>query len=148
MGKRPTVLFVCTHNSARSQMAEALLRRAGGEFFEAHSAGLKPTAIHPYTYQVMKEIGIDLEAEGQRSKGLVEEYFDKRVHVGYLITVCQQAEAECPTYPGVSVRQYWELEDPVAYAGSEEEKLARFRAVRDEIAARVQAFIAAERGQP
>ncbi len=147
MAKRPKVLFVCTHNSARSQMAEAFLRRYGADFFEAHSAGLHPGEIHPYTYQVMREVGIDLAAEGHRSKGLIEEYFIRQVHVGYLITVCQRAEAECPTYPGVSVRQYWEIEDPVAFQGSEEEKLARFRAVRDEIEARVKAFIAAEKSR-
>ncbi len=145
MKKRPKVLFLCTHNSARSQMAEAFLRHYGGEFFEAHSAGLNPRAIHPYTYQVMQEVGIDLAAEGHRSKELIEEYFKPKVHIGYLITVCQRAEAECPSYPGVSVRYYWEIEDPAAATGSEEEKLARFRAVRDEIAGRVKAFIAAER---
>jgi arsenate reductase len=140
--KKPRVLFLCTHNSARSQMAEAFLRRDGEEHFEAHSAGLEPTEIHPLTYRVMREVGIDLEAEGHWCKGLIEEYLNKKVHLGYLITVCSNAEAKCPIYPGVSVREYWGLEDPAAFEGSDEAKLTKFREVRDQIAAKVKAFVA------
>ncbi len=139
---KPRVLFLCTHNSARSQMAEAFLRRDGGGHFEAHSAGLEPTEIHPLTYRVMREVGIDLEAEGHWCKGLIEEYLRKQVHLGYLITVCSNAEAKCPIYPGVSVREYWGFEDPAAFEGSDEAKLAKFRDIRDQIAAKVETFIA------
>jgi arsenate reductase (thioredoxin) len=142
MNKRPRVLFLCTHNSARSQMAEAFLRRYGQESFEAHSAGLEPDELNPMAIQVMQEAGIDLLLKGHRSKGL-DEYFLK-VHIGYLITVCENAEARCPTFPGVGVREYWGFEDPAAYAGTPEEKLAKFRHVRDQIEERVRAFIAAE----
>lgn len=107
MSNKPRALFLCTHNSARSQMAEAFLRKYGSDRFEAHSAGLEPAEIHPMTLQVMSEVGIDLLGNGQRSKGL-DEYLMK-VHVGYLITVCANAEAQCPIFPGVSVREDWGL---------------------------------------
>ncbi len=144
MSRKPRVLFLCTHNSARSQMAEAFLRRYGGHRFEAHSAGLEPASIHPLALRAMQEVGVDLEAEGHRSKGLIEEYFDQRVHIGYLITVCSRAEEKCPIYPGVSVREYWGFEDPAAFEGSEEAQLEKFREIRDLIEERVHAFIAAE----
>lgn len=146
MSDKKRVLFLCTQNSARSQMAEAFLRRYGNDVFEVHSAGLEPAPIHPYTYQVMKEVGIDLAAEGHRSKSLIEEYFDKHVHLGYLITVCSNAEAKCPTYPWGGVREYWGFEDPAAFAGTPEAQLAKFREVRDQIAARVRVFIEEEGG--
>ena len=142
MNKKPRVLFLCTQNSARSQMAEAFLRKYGGEHFEAHSAGLEPSEIHPLTYKVMQEVGFNLETDGQHSKGLIEEYLEKKVHIGYLITVCSKAEKNCPTYPGVSLREYWGLEDPAALEGPEEERLAKFRKVRDQIETYVKAFIA------
>jgi arsenate reductase len=142
--KKPAVLFLCTHNSARSQMAEAFLRKYGNAYFAAHSAGLEPTEIHPMTYRVMQEIGIDLDAKGHYVKGLIEEYFEKQVHIGYLITVCSNAEQKCPIYPGVSVREYWDLEDPAAFEGTDEEVLAKFREIRDQIMARVKAFITQE----
>ena len=142
MNKKPRVLFLCTHNSARSQMAEAFLRRYGHEYFEAHSAGLEPDELHPTTVQVMREAGFDLLAEGHRSKGL-DEYFLK-MHIGYLITVCENAEAKCPILPGVGVREYWGFEDPAAYAGTAEQKLAKFREIRDRIEERVRTFIAVE----
>jgi arsenate reductase len=133
------VLFLCTGNSARSQMAEAFLRRCAGDRFEAYSAGLEPRGIHPYTRQVMEEIGIDLS--GQRSKD-VTEYMGK-VHFGYLITVCENAEKNCPRiFPGVGKRLHWALEDPAAFDGSEEEKLRKFRQVRDQIDRRIQEWLA------
>jgi len=138
------VLFLCSQNSARSQMAEAFLRLYGGERFEAHSAGLEPAPIHPYTLQVMAEVGIDLVAAGHRAKSLIEEYFDKQVYLGYLITVCSNAEAKCPIYPWGGVREYWGFEDPAAFVGTPEEQLAKFREVRDQIAARVKAFVEQE----
>ncbi len=132
------VLFLCTGNTARSQMAEAFLRRYGGENFEAYSAGLKPSVINPYTVRVMGEAGIDLS--GHRSKGFKE--FLGKVNFTYLITVCSEAEEDCPTtFPGVSHRLEWRFEDPAAFEGPEEEKLKIFRQVRDQIEAQVKVWI-------
>ena len=142
MAKKPRVLFLCTHNSARSQMAEAFLREYGGDFFEAYSAGLEPEPIHPLTVRVMKEVGFDLLDLGHRPKALDE--FLMKKHVGYLITVCANAEEKCPTYPFVSVREYWGFDDPAAFEGTEVEQLAKFREIRDEIEDKVRAFIARE----
>ena len=135
------VLFLCTGNSARSQMAEALLRKLASERFEAFSAGLEPKGINPYTRQVMEEVGIDLA--GQRSKD-VTEYLGK-VNFGYLITVCAHPEKNCPTtFLGVSNRSHWSLEDPAAFQGSDEQTLAKFREVRDDIDKRMQAWLASQ----
>jgi len=124
------VLFLCTGNSARSQMAEAFLRKYGGDEFEAYSAGLEPKAMHPYTNRVMEEVGVNLS--GQYSKH-VKEYMGK-IHFGYLITVCDEADKNCPTaFPGVSQRINWSFEDPTAFLGTDEEKLTKFREVRDQI---------------
>jgi arsenate reductase len=132
------VLFLCTGNTARSQMAEAFLRKFGGDRFEAYSAGLEPSAINPYTLRVMEELGYDLD--GQYSKDCMV-YLGK-MHFGYLITVCAHAEANCPsTWPGVSERLHWDFEDPASFAGTEEETLAKFREVRDEISDRIQAWL-------
>ncbi len=136
---RKKVLFLCTGNSARSQMAEAILRQRAGEHFEAHSAGLEPKGIHPYTVRVLEEAGYD--PGGQRSKD-VTEYLGKQ-HFGYVITLCSHAEAHCPTaLVGVSRRLHWPIEDPAAFEGSEEEALEKFRQARDEIAARIDAWLA------
>jgi arsenate reductase len=132
------VLFLCTHNTARSQMAEAWLRKMAGDRFEAFSAGTEPREINPYTKQVMAEVGLDLR--NQRSKSIVE--FLGRMTVGYLIIVCEKVEENCPiTFPGFMYRLFWPFEDPVAFAGSEEAKLAKFREVRDKIAARLQLWL-------
>lgn len=136
--RKTKVLFLCTGNSARSQMAEAILRRRAGDRFEVHSAGLEPKGINPFTVRVMEEWGYDLS--GQRAKD-VSEYLGK-VHFGYLITVCAHAEQHCPTtFLGVSERIHWPIDDPVAFEGSEEETLEKFRQVRDEIAARIEAWV-------
>lgn len=133
------VLFLCTGNSCRSQMAEAFLRLYGSDQFEAFSAGLQPTEINPFTYKVMAELGLDLA--GQRSKG-VDEFLGKELFQ-YLITVCDDADKNCPTvWPGVSQRLHWSFEDPAKFEGSEEERLAKFRAVRDQIQHRVQEWVA------
>ena len=133
------VLFLCSGNSARSQMAEAFLRAYGGGRFEAYSAGLEPKGMHPLTISVMAEIGIDIS--NQRSKG-IEEYLGK-LHFQTLITVCDQADKNCPSvWPGVVQRLHWSFEDPVAAQGSEEERLTAFRRVRDQIGARVQEWAA------
>ncbi len=133
------VLFLCTGNTARSQMAEAFLRTLAGDRFEAHSAGLDPSVINPMTTVAMAEKGIPLE--GQRSKS-VDEYLG-RVHFGYLVTVCARAEESCPrVFPGVGRRLFWDLEDPASAAGTPQERLEAFRRVRDEIEARVRSLIA------
>ena len=140
MNERKTkVLFLCTGNSARSQMAEAYLRHYGGDRFEAFSAGLRPSGINPYTQRVMAEASVSLD--GQWSKD-VKEYLG-RASFGYLITVCCPAEENCPrTFLGVSRRLHWGLEDPAAFAGDEAATLAKFRDVRDEIEALVLSWIA------
>lgn len=135
------VLFLCTGNSARSQMAEAFLRKYGGDQFEAHSAGLEPKGMNPFTVKVMQEVGIDVS--GQKSKGF-DEYLGK-VLFQYLITVCDQAEKNCPsTWPGISKREHWSFEDPAAFEGSNEAKLSKFRQVRDQIEARINEWVASQ----
>jgi arsenate reductase len=132
------VLFLCTGNSARSQMAEAFLRTYAAGALEAHSAGLEPKGINPLTVQVMDEVGIDIS--GQRSKG-IDTYLGK-VLFQYLITLCDDADRNCPTvWPGVNVRLHWSFEDPAKFEGIREEKLARFREIRDLIEARVKAWV-------
>jgi len=136
---RKRVLIVCTGNSARSQMAEGLLRRLGGEGFEVASAGIRPTPVRPEAVAVMKELGIDIS--GHRSKSVQEfagQPFD------YVITVCDSAREACPVFPGAAKTLHWSFEDPAAAAGSEEERLAVFRRVRDQIAERLRQFLAAE----
>jgi arsenate reductase (thioredoxin) len=125
---------LCTHNSARSQMAEGLLRRLAGDRFESHSAGTEATHVRPLAIRAMDEIGVDIS--GQESKTLdryLEEPFD------YVITVCDDANEACPFFPGASNRLHWSFEDPSRAEGSEEERLAVFRSVRDRIRDRVQA---------
>jgi arsenate reductase len=139
---KPKVLFLCTGNSARSQMAEAFLRHYGGDTFEAYSAGLEPKGINPYTVRVMTERGIDIS--GQRSKDVME--YLGQMSFAHLITVCSNAETRCPTTAmGIAQRQHWPLDDPAAATGSDEEILAKFRQVRDQIDAKIQAWLAVER---
>lgn len=130
------VLFVCTGNSARSIMAEALLRRRGGAAFEAHSAGTEPRGVNPLTLHVLAEVGID--ASTVRSKSVVEylgESFD------YVITVCDQARQVCPVFPGEHESLHWGFEDPAGAEGSEEERLAVFRRVLVQLGERITVFI-------
>jgi arsenate reductase len=131
------VLFLCTGNSARSQMAEGFVRKYGGDHFEVYSAGLEPKGINPYTVRVMNEVGIDLS--GQWSKS-ISEYWMKKTF-GYVITVCSRAEQNCPIFPGITTRLHWLFDDPAECGGSEEECLARFREVRDQIDQRVRAWV-------
>ncbi len=132
------VLFLCTGNSARSQMAEAYLRKYGGDAFEVYSAGLAPAGIHPLTRQVLDEAGVGME--GQYSKD-VSEYLGK-MHFGYLITLCADADRNCPTtFPGVGQRMHWAFDDPAKVSGSDAEKLEQFRRVRDEIATRIRDWV-------
>ena len=135
---KPRVLFLCTGNSARSQIAEAFLRKYAGDIFETHSAGLEPKGVNPLTVKVMEEAGIDIS--DQASKG-VETYLGK-THFQYLITVCDDADQNCPTvWPGVNTRLHWSFKDPTKFTGSHEEKLARFREVRDLIQERIQQWV-------
>ena len=133
--KSPQVLFLCSHNTARSQMAEALLKKHAGDRFEVYSAGYEPTDINPFTRQVMKEVGLDLG--GQHAKG-VKEYLGK-INFAYVIIVCDRAEKTCPTaFPSISrQRLFWPFEDPVSLEGTDEEKLAKFREIRDQIDRRI-----------
>lgn len=138
--EKQRVLFLCTGNSARSQMAEAFLRIHGGDRFEAYSAGLEPKGVNPLTTKVMQEAGVDIS--GQSSKG-VDKYLGK-VLFQYLITLCDDAEKNCPTvWPGVNRRLHWAFDDPAAATGTDEEKLAKFREVRDGIEQMIQEWLAA-----
>jgi len=127
------VLFLCTHNSARSQMAEGLLRRLGGDRFEAHSAGTEATGVRPLAIQAMAELGIDISK--QTSKTLdpyVDQGFD------YVVTVCDDANESCPIFPNATHRLHWSLPDPSKATGNEAERLAVYRKVRDGLRARIQ----------
>ena len=129
---RKRVLFLCTHNSARSQMAEGFLRALGGDRFEVQSAGTEETRVHPLAIRVMDERGIDISRHTSKLyDGLMETPWD------YLITVCDAANEHCPFIPGVDKRLHWSFEDPSRGTGTEEERLATFRKVRDQIEARI-----------
>jgi len=140
--ERTSVLFVCTHNSARSILAEALLRHKGGDRYEAFSAGTQPGQIRPYALQVLAEAGIPTEGLHSKSVG---EYVDHRFD--FVITVCDRARQECPVFPGAGERLHWGYDDPSAVEGSEEEKLAAYRRVFTLISARLDLFLAVERRQ-
>jgi arsenate reductase (thioredoxin) len=133
VGDRVRVLFLCTHNSARSQMAEGLLRQLAGDRFEVMSAGTEATHIRPLAIRAMDEIGIDIS--GQESKTL-DRYLDEPFD--YVITVCDDANEACPFFPGAANRLHWSFEDPSRVEGSEEERLAVFRSVRDQIRERIE----------
>ncbi len=133
VGDRARVLFLCTHNSARSQMAEGLLRHLAGNGFEVHSAGTEATLVRPLAIRAMEELGIDIS--GQESKTL-DAYLDQPFD--YVITVCDDANEACPFFPGARNRLHWSFEDPSRAGGSEEERLALFRRVRDEIRERIE----------
>ena len=122
------VLFLCTGNSARSQMAEGYLRHAAGERYEAVSAGIAPQGLNPLAVEAMREIGIDISAH--RSKD-ASEFLG--LSIPYVVTVCDHAKEHCPIFPGTYTHMHWSLEDPAAAAGSREEKLVVFRRVRDQI---------------
>ena len=127
---RVKVLFLCTGNSARSQMAEAFLKKWGGDRYDAYSAGTEPKGINPYTDRVMEEVGASLSAQYSKH---IREYMGK-VHFGYVITLCDEAEKSCPAiFPGMGQRLHWSFEDPAAFVGSDDERLAKFRKVRDQI---------------
>lgn len=131
------VLFVCTHNSARSQMAEGLLRARASHLFEAMSAGTEAGQVHPLAVAAMAEIGIDISGHRAKSvEDVMAEPFD------CVVTVCDQARESCPVFPGAAQRIHWSFPDPSAVHGSESERLEAFRAVRDEMAERIEGLVA------
>jgi arsenate reductase (thioredoxin) len=137
--ERRRVLFLCTHNSARSQMAEGLLRHLAGDRFEVYSAGTEATSVRPEAIAAMAELGVDIS--GQESETLdryLGESFD------YVVTVCDDANEACPVFPGAKSRLHWSFRDPSRATGSDEERLEVFRAVRDEILGRIERELVSE----
>jgi arsenate reductase len=134
------VLFVCVHNSARSQMAEAYLNKLGGNRFEVLSAGIEPGTLNPLAVEVMKEAGIDIS--GNKTKSVFEFYSQGKLF-DYVISVCDEASAQrCPIFPGIKVRNiHWSFSDPASFEGTHEEQLAQTRGVRDSIEMAVKAFV-------
>lgn len=130
---KPRVLFLCTGNSARSQMAEGLLREMAGERFEVLSAGTNPVGANPLAIEAMQEIGIDISKH--RSKD-VKEFLGKPIE--YVVTVCDRARESCPIFPGTYKFLSWSLDDPAAVTGTKEEKLQAFRRIRDEISRNIE----------
>ncbi len=137
------VLFICVHNSARSQMAEAYLNHLAGDMFIAESAGLEPGILNPYVVKVMKEEGIDISKNKTKS---VFDFYKLGKLFDYVITVCdRQAEEQCPVFPGITKRLHWEFSDPSKFTGNEEEILDKVRKVRDEIKNTIVEFIKSEK---
>lgn len=138
---KTNVLFVCLHNSARSQMAEAFLNSLAGDKFFAESAGLEAGTINPYVVEVMKEVGIDIS---QNKTDSVFEFFKQGRLYAYVIAVCDAANAErCPIFPGICSRINWSFPNPAEFKGPDEEILAETRKVRDLIKAEIEKFIVA-----
>ena len=135
--RKQKVLFICVHNSARSQMAAALLNQTCSEFFEAQSAGLEPGTINPLVVEALHELGIDISKTTQR----VFDVWESGQIFQFVVTVCSEAEAEgCPILPGVTTRLHWSFDDPSKFTGTHEERLERTRRVRDEIRAKIDSF--------
>lgn len=133
------VLFVCIHNSARSQMAEAYVNRLAAGTLAAQSAGLTPGKLNPVVVSLMKEVGIDISGHGTKS---VEDFIKRKELFDYVITVCDEASAErCPAFPGKAKKLHWGFEDPSSFKGTEDEKIARTRVIRDQIKAKVSQWI-------
>lgn len=137
--KKQKVLFLCVHNSARSQMAEAFLNAMGGDEFEAESAGFEPGEINPYAIKAMAEVGIDISSNTSKA---VFDLLKKGAHYSYVITVCDESVDErCPVFPGVTHRLKWSFENPADFSGTDEEKLAKTRVVRDKIRQKIIEFL-------
>jgi arsenate reductase (thioredoxin) len=134
------VLFMCIHNSGRSQIAEAFLNKLGGDKFEAESAGLEPGNLNPLVVKAMQEAGIDI------SKNLTKDVFDffkQGKQFDYVITVCDEASGEkCPFFPGMKSKIHWSFEDPSSFQGTDDEKMLKVRVVRDDIKKKIEGFIA------
>lgn len=138
MTKKQKVLFICVHNSARSQMAEAWLNHFCGEQFEAESAGLSPGTLNPLAVKVMQEVGIDISHKKTQA---VFDLVKAGKMYAYVVTVCDESSAEqCPIFPGVTQRLHWSFPDPSALTGTEEDKLAKTREIRDLIKAKIESW--------
>jgi arsenate reductase len=134
------VLFVCIHNSARSQMAEAFLNQICGDEFEAHSAGLEPGKLNPIVIEAMQEVGIDIS--GNKTKAVFD-YIKSGKMFAYVITVCDETSAErCPIFAGITKRLHWSFPDPSSFQGTPEEKLAKTREVRDAVKSKIEEWCA------
>jgi len=130
------VLFICVHNSARSQMAEAFLRQIAGDRFEVESAGLEPGKLNPVVIEVMKEVGIDISQNKTKS---VFDFYKQGKRYDYVITVCDESQAaKCPVFPGAICQLHWGFDDPAGFKGSWEEKLEKTRQVRDKIKQKIE----------
>lgn len=137
--QKDKVLFVCVHNSARSQMAEALLKEMAGDRFEAESAGLEPGRLNPLAVEIMKEIGIDIS--GNQTKSAFDLFKEGRLYT-HVITVCDETSAEqCPFFPGITTRLHWSFADPSGFTGTHEEKLEKTRQVREAIREKIAAWL-------
>jgi arsenate reductase len=136
VSQRKRLLFLCTGNSARSQMAEGLLRHEAGDRFEVFSAGTRPSLVRPEAIAVMNEIGIDIS--GHRSKS-IDEFTGQELDT--VVTVCDHANESCPVFPGKTQRLHWPFEDPAAVEGTEDERKAAFRKIRDRIHGRIMVFL-------
>lgn len=132
MMRRRKVLILCTGNSARSQMAEGLLRAMGGDAFEVSSAGTRPTGLREEAVEAMREVGVDISSHRSKS---VDEFLGREFD--YVLTVCDNARENCPVFPGEASRVHWSFDDPAAVEGDRDARLAAFRRVRDEIEARL-----------
>ena len=139
MKEKIRVLFICIHNSGRSQMAETFLKIIGGERFEAESAGLEPRPINPYVIKVMEEIGYDLS--GNTSDRVMQFFQEGRLY-DHVITVCNESiENQCPIFPGIARRLYWPFPDPQKATGTEDEKLDKIRSIRDQIREHIKSWV-------
>ena len=136
--KKKAILFICVHNSARSQMAAALMNKMCGEFFEAQSAGLEPDQLNPLVVKVLMEVSIDISRN--KTQRVFDVWKSGRMFQ-YVITVCSEAEAEgCPIFPGITTRLHWPFRDPSKFTGTEAEKLEQTRRVKDQIHAKIDSF--------
>ncbi len=140
MVDKKRVLFVCVHNSARSQMAEALLNNLAGDWFKAESAGLEPGVLNPLVVETMKEMGLDISKN--KTKGVFD-LFKKGEIFSYVITVCDEASAEqCPVFPGLLTKTiHWSFEDPSTFTGTDEDKLEKIRKVRNAIEEKIKEWL-------
>lgn len=142
--EKTKVLFVCLHNSARSQMAEAFLNHLAGDRFEAESAGLEPGPLNPLAIEVMSEVGIDISMN--QAKSVFALYKADRLY-RYVISVCDEAAQRCPIFPGFATNLHWSFEDPASFTGTHEERLDKTRRVRDEIKKRIAEFVQEHPGE-
>jgi arsenate reductase (thioredoxin) len=133
---KPNVLFICVHNSARSQMAEAWLNHLCGEFFNADSAGLEPGTLNPLVVEAMREVGVDISKKKTQA---VFDVFKSGKLIAYVVTVCDETSAErCPIFPGITKRLHWSFADPSTLTGTDDDKMAEIRKIRDDIRVKIE----------